>query len=99
MSPPAIPSHSSMMITDRSRALLLAAPSFSVMLPAKDLLISSTIFLLRASEALNSLQEYFGLHFATKTLVVVLPMPGGPLMRAARAFKFSTGLYFCHSLP
>merc|ERR1719456_1893408 len=78
-------------MTDRSRAFFVLEPSFSVMLPAKDLLISSTIFLLRASEALNSLQEYLGLHLATKTLVVVFPMPGGPLIRAARAFRFSGG--------
>mmetsp|Transcript_42588 Transcript_42588/g.121397 ORF Transcript_42588/g.121397 Transcript_42588/m.121397 type:complete len:238 (-) Transcript_42588:211-924(-) len=91
--PPAMPSHSSMMMTARSMQPLPAPPIFSVWLPARELLMLSMIDFPRASEALNSISLYLGLQRATSVQVVVLPMPGGPLMSAARALRFScTGL-------
>mmetsp|Transcript_39917 Transcript_39917/g.100276 ORF Transcript_39917/g.100276 Transcript_39917/m.100276 type:complete len:200 (-) Transcript_39917:12-611(-) len=88
-SPPAMPSHSSMIITARSMQLPPFAFNFSVWLPERELLIWSTIFLLLASEALYSMSLYFGLQRATRVQVVVLPIPGGPLTKAARALIFS----------
>mmetsp|Transcript_54397 Transcript_54397/g.158011 ORF Transcript_54397/g.158011 Transcript_54397/m.158011 type:complete len:212 (-) Transcript_54397:176-811(-) len=89
LSPPLMPSHSSMIITALSIALLAPAPRRRVWFPASEELMLSMMALPRASEALYSMSRYFGLQRATNVHVVVFPMPGGPLISAARALMFS----------